>query len=47
MKKYLLYIDILGFKDLVADKPRKIEMLYGIIDSLNVHAHHAFSKRSP
>lgn len=42
MKKYLLYIDILGFKELVAEKPRKIEMLYGIIDSLNVHAHHAF-----
>lgn len=42
MKKYLLYIDILGFKDLVSQKPRKIEMLYGIIDSLNVHAHHAF-----
>ena len=42
MKKYLLYIDILGFKELVAENPRKIKMLYGIIDSLNVHAHHAF-----
>lgn len=42
MKKYLLYIDILGFSNLVAEKPRKIEMLYRIIDSLNVHAHNAF-----
>lgn len=42
MKKFLLYIDILGFKELVAEKPRKIEMLYHIIDSLNVHAHQAF-----
>ena len=42
MKKYLLYVDILGFKDLVAEKPRRIEMLYSIIDSLNAHAHDAF-----
>lgn len=42
MKKFLLYIDILGFSDLVAKKPRKVEMLYSIIDSLNVHAHNAF-----
>lgn len=42
MKKYLLYIDILGFTELVANRPRKIEMIYGIIDSLNVHKHDLF-----
>ncbi len=42
MKKHLLYIDILGFKDLVETKPNKIAMLYHLIDSLNVHRHHAF-----
>jgi hypothetical protein len=41
MKKYLLYIDILGFTDLVNNKD-KILLLYEIIDKLNVHKHHAF-----
>ena len=41
-KKYLLYIDILGFSDLVARSPKKIPQLYKIIDELNVHKHDVF-----
>lgn len=40
--KYLLYIDILGFSDLVKTDPLQIERIYGVLDSLNVHRHHAF-----
>ncbi|RXP60879.1 hypothetical protein EC396_04290 [Lutibacter sp. HS1-25] len=40
--KYLLYIDILGFADLVSSNSDKVEMIYNIIDSLNVHSHNAF-----
>lgn len=40
--KYLLYIDILGFSDLVDRDPARIPSLYEIVDSLHVHAHHAF-----
>lgn len=40
--KYLLYIDFLGFADLVKNHPDEIEKLYKIIDSLNVHKHNAF-----
>ena len=42
MKKYLLYIDILGFSDLVEMDSDKIQSLYDVIDSLNVHRHNAF-----
>lgn len=41
-RKYLLYIDILGFTDLVQSHNSKIEYLYKVIDSLNVHQHDAF-----
>jgi hypothetical protein len=40
--KYLLYIDVLGFGNLVHSNPAKVNQLYRIIDSLNVHSHHAF-----
>ena len=43
MKKYLLYIDILGFADLVKNNREKVHYLYEIIDSLNVHTHHSFN----
>jgi hypothetical protein len=39
--KLLLYIDLLGFSDM-ADQPDRVEKLYAIIDSLNVHNHDAF-----
>jgi len=39
--KYLLYIDILGFSELVESELRTKE-LYSIIDSLNVHNHGYF-----
>lgn len=41
-KKYFLYIDILGFANLVTKSPEKIKLIYEIINSLNVHKHHAF-----
>jgi hypothetical protein len=40
--KYLLYIDILGFSDLVQNDPHQIERIYGVLDSLNVHRHDVF-----
>jgi hypothetical protein len=40
--KLLLYIDILGFSDLVSESPSKIDDLYEVIASLNVHDHNAF-----
>jgi hypothetical protein len=40
--KYLLYIDILGFSDLVQRDPRQVEKIYGVLDSLNVHRHNVF-----
>ena len=39
--KYLLYIDLLGFSDLVL-KRGAVSRLYNIINSLNAHKHHAF-----
>ncbi len=42
LNKYLLYIDILGFSDLVRTNPSKIDKIYKVINSLNVHRHHAF-----
>ena len=40
--KYFLYIDILGFSDLVKDNPSEVDNIYKILDTLNVHRHHAF-----
>lgn len=40
--RYLLYIDILGFRDLVNHNPASISELFSIVDSLNVHRHDAF-----
>jgi hypothetical protein len=40
-ERYLLYIDMLGFSDLVL-KRGGVGDLYKIIDSLNVHKHSAF-----
>ncbi|MCK5059350.1 MAG: hypothetical protein KAT34_22060 [Candidatus Aminicenantes bacterium] len=42
-KKYLLYIDILGFSEIVKKKNVKVIEIYNIIDELNVHRHHAFN----
>lgn len=41
-KKYLLFIDILGFSDLVKKGDDRIINLYKIIDSLNAHKHPDF-----
>jgi hypothetical protein len=40
--KFLLYIDILGFTEMVRKEPRKIARIYSILDRLNVHRHPAF-----
>lgn len=40
--KYFLYIDILGFTDMVKADPRRIEDLYEVIATLNVHKHGSF-----
>lgn len=40
--RLLLYIDILGFSDLVAGNPARIDDLYEVIASLNAHKHDAF-----
>ncbi len=40
--RILLYIDILGFSELVAQNPNRIDDLYEVIASLNVHHHDAF-----
>lgn len=41
-ERYLLYIDILGFADLVSADARRVETIYAIIDALNVHRHNMF-----
>lgn len=41
-ERYLLYIDVLGFGDLVSTDSRRVELLYEVIDSLNVHHHDMF-----
>ena len=41
-KKYLLYVDILGFGSIVKNDPEKVERIYGILDSLNAHKHDVF-----
>lgn len=40
--RLLLYIDILGFSDLVSENPERIDDLYEVIASLNAHKHDAF-----
>ncbi|SRR6266404_2023900 len=40
--RYFLYIDILGFGDLVMNAPDRVADLYEIISSLNVHRHESF-----
>ena len=40
---YLLYIDVLGFADLVEKQPERVEDLFQIVASLNVHDHPSFS----
>jgi len=40
--RYLLYIDILGFSDLVVAGSPRVHDLYEVIASLNVHRHSAF-----
>jgi len=42
-ERYLLYIDILGFEDLVRKDPEKVDDLYQIIASLGAHSHWGFS----
>ena len=41
--KYLLYIDILGFKNLVQNDVAKVHDAYQILDNLNVHKHDVFN----
>lgn len=42
MLRYLLYLDILGFSDLVKSNYQKVVRLFNVIDSLNAHAHGDF-----
>src|SRR5260370_12557571 len=39
--KYLRYVDVLGFSDVVL-RHGAVDDLYSIINSLNVHKHHVF-----
>lgn len=41
-KKYLLYIDILGFSNLVKKDHMKVRRIFNILDGLNCHNHHSF-----
>lgn len=40
--RYLLYIDILGFSDLVKNDVEKVRILFKIVNDLNVHQHFDF-----
>lgn len=40
--RFLLYIDILGFSNMVRDEPRKVVRVYEILDTLNVHSRSDF-----
>lgn len=42
MLRYLLYLDILGFSDLVKKDYQKVVRLFNVIDSINAHAHGDF-----
>lgn len=41
-ERFLLYIDILGFTEMVRREPRKVARIYSILDGLNVHRHKSF-----
>lgn len=41
-ERFLLYIDILGFSDLIINDSEKIKNIYQIVNDLNVHTHGAF-----
>ena len=41
-KRYLLYIDILGFTELVQAGFKRVDELYKVINQLNAHHHYAF-----
>lgn len=41
-ERFLLYIDILGFTEMVKSEPRKVARIYSILDTLNVHKHDSF-----
>ena len=40
--RFLLYIDILGFKDMTLTEPRKVARIYSILDRFNVFKHPNF-----
>ncbi|OCW20440.1 hypothetical protein [Pseudomonas sp. S3E12] len=40
--RFLLYIDILGFSEMVRKEPRKVVRVYEILDTLNVHGRSDF-----
>jgi len=40
--RFLLYIDILGFREMTLSEPRKVARVYAILDKLNVHKHPNF-----
>jgi hypothetical protein len=40
--RFLLYIDILGFSEMVSKEPRKVVRVYEILDTLNVHSRSDF-----
>ncbi|MCK9713303.1 hypothetical protein LT706_17465 [Pseudomonas syringae pv. syringae] len=40
--RFLLYIDILGFSEMVSKEPRKVVRVYEILDTLNVHGRSDF-----
>lgn len=42
MIRNFLYIDILGFSEMVQKQPCKIEKIFQIIDRLSVYKHYAF-----
>ncbi|WP_411387077.1 hypothetical protein [Pseudomonas sp. MPB03] len=43
MNKFLLYIDILGFKEMTLNEPRKVARVYSILNTLNAHRQASFS----
>jgi len=45
-EKYLLYIDILGFREMARASPDRVRELYQVIASLNVHRHPDFAARN-
>lgn len=40
--RFLLYIDILGFTEMVSSEPRKVARIYSILNTLNAHKHASF-----